>query len=469
MKIAREADTMRNPKVGFFAASCPQHVRGRDSLENPMIDTGLITKAYRFLKDQGYDVVSYSEEGIVDTSEKAWNAIRKFLSEEVDCIIIYYAAWLWITHYMQAFRKANIPVLGWSPNIPQGWSLNNIGVARGAMKEWGIPYKGVWGLPGQLLVKRRINDFSKAAMVKNVLEHSKFGIIGGTSMGIACGFADFNEWGRKFGIFTEHTDELVIIEEARAVSKQKVEEVYERLKGEYGSVPPLDESTKRGIRHYLGYKKVIEENGYDFCALKCTFDASRYYVSGCLSQALLAQESFVSSCEGDCHAALTCRILSILTDEPFFTADVQHMKAKENVAVLVDDGTANPKIARSPKDVFLRRQWAGEAEASGVSIGLIAKPGKVTLARICRVGEGRYECLIARGETFEVPKEEMRKYCGCGFPNWPHAFVKLEGDPIRFVDGMNVEYIHMAYGDLVGALMEVCKLLEIEPIVIKSG
>lgn len=457
---------MRSPKVGFFAASCPQHVNGRDSLGNPMINRDLIGKAYQFLTDQGYNVVHYNEEGIVDTSEKAWNAARRFLSEEVDCIIIYFAAWLWITHYMQALRKANVPVLGLSPNIPQGWNLNNVGVTRGAMREWGIPFRGVWGLPSEPFVRKRIDDFVRAAMVKNVLAHSKFGLIGGTSMGIACGFADFNEWGRKFGIFTEHSDELVIIEEARAIPRQKVEEVYERLKEDYGSVPPLDESTERSIRHYLSYKKVIEKNGYDFCALKCTFDASNYYVSACLSQALLAQEGFVSSCEGDCYAALTCRILSILTDEPFFTADIQHIKEKEKIAVLVDDGTANPKIASSPKDVFLNPQWTGEAEAGGVSISLIAKPGKVTLARICRVGEGRHVCLIARGEAFEIPKEKLENYCGCGFPNWPHALVKLDGDPVRFVDEMNVEYIHMVYGDVVDSLGEACRLLKIESVVI---
>jgi len=457
---------MRNPKVGFFAASCPQHVRGKDSLGNPMIDRNLIGKAHQFLINQGYNVVYYSEKGIIDTSEKAWSAVQRFLSGEVDCIIIYYAGWLWITHYMQAIRKANIPVLGWSPNTPQGWSLNNVGVVRGAMREWGIPYKGVWGLPGEPFVKNRINDFVKAAMVKNVLEHSKFGMIGGTSMGIACGFADFNEWGRKFGIFTEHTDELVIVEEARAMLKQEVEKLYKRLEKDYGSVPPLDEPTERSIRHYLGYKKVIEKNNYDFCALKCTFDASNYYVSACLSQALLAKEGFVSSCEGDCYGALTERIFSILTDEPFFMADVQHIKTKENIAVLVDDGTANPRLARCQKDVLLKPQWTGEAESGGLSISLIAKPGEVTLARICRVGEGRHVCLIARGETFEIPKEKLAKYCGCGFPNWPHAFVKLEGDPIRFVDEMNVEYIHMIYGDLVDPLVEVCKLLKIEPMVI---
>jgi L-fucose isomerase len=458
--------SMRNPKIGFIATSCPQHVNGKDGLGKPMVSKEHLNDALKFLKNQNYDVINYDDEGIVDTSKKTWNAMTRFICEEVDCIVMYFAAWHWITHYMQAIRKANIPVIGWSPNIAQGWNLNNVGVTKGAMREWGIPFRGVWGLPGDAGLQKKIDDFVKAAKVKNVLEHSKFGLIGGTSMGIACGFADFNEWGKKFGIFMEHTDELVVIEEARSVPEKQVKETYKYLETTYGAVPPLDEQTDRAIRHYLGYEKVITENGYDFCALKCTFDASSYYVSGCLSQALLAQRGFVSSCEGDCYAALTCRILSALTDEPFFTADVQHMKMEEKIAVLVDDGTANPKIASSLNHVYLKHQWAGEAQNGGVSIGLVAKPGKVTLARICRVGDGKHECLITKGETFDVPKEKVAGYCGCGMPDWPHAFVKLEGDPDKFVDEMNVEYVHMVYGDLVDQLKEVCNLLGVEPVVI---
>jgi len=457
---------MRKTRIAFMPVSCVQHSQGKDGLDRPSVDTDMIQKAYEFLVDEGYDVVYDKSAGIIDTYEKGWQAIRKYKYEDVDCILFFFAGWFWVTHYMQAVRWANLPIIGWSPNIARAWNLNDVGVMNGAMKEWGLPYKGVWGLPGEEFVKERIKAFSDAAKVRHVLERSRFGLFGGTSMGIAAGFADFNEWGRKFGIFTEHTSELVILEEARQIPEDEVKKLYNQLKEEYGSVTELDEPTDRAIRHYLAYRKIIEKNGYDFTALKCTFDASDYYVSACLSQSLLAKEGFVSACEGDCYAALTARICQIITDAVIFTADVQHVKKEDNLLVLVADGAANPNLACSRKDVALKAQWTGEATCGGVCLKMDAKPGKVTIARVTREGPGNHACQIATGTVVDRPQGVTHnEYCDCGFPNWPHAYVRLDGDMVAFIDNMNVEYVHMVYGDIKDSLIETCNLLDIVPAI----
>ena len=458
---------MRKTKLAFMPVSCVQHSQGPDGLgRNPSVDTAMIETAYQFLCDQGYEIVYDKKAGIIDTYEKGWDAIRKYRYEDVDCILFFFAGWFWVTHYMQAVRWANLPIIGWSPNIARAWNLNNVGVMKGAMKEWDLPYKGAWGLPGDEFVANRIKTFSDAAKVRHVLARSKFGLFGGTSMGIAAGFADFNEWGKKFGIFSEHTSELVIIEEARKITPAQVQDLYEQLKKEYTVIVELDESTERAIRHYLGYKQTIEKHNYDFAALKCTFDASDYYVSGCLSQALLAQDGFVSACEGDCYAALTARVLQTITDEVIFTADVQHVKKDDNLLVLVDDGTANPNMACCRKDVELGGQWTGEATCGGVCLKLDARPGEVTIARITREGQGHHVCQIATGSVVNKPKDVAHNdYCDCGFPDWPHAYVKLDGNMVEFIDNMNVEYVHMVYGDVKDSLIETCNLLGVTPAI----
>lgn len=463
----KEWNELKKPRVGFIVAVSPSWSKQMENemSEAPGREAEEQVKAY--LRNICDEVLEFENVGVIDSADKAWNVFRECASAEVDCVVVYFAAWVWITHYLQAFRKWDLPVLAWAPNTPAGWNLNCVGVTNGAMKQVGLPFRTVWGLPSEARVRQRVTSFLGACKVKAILEHSKFGMIGGTSMGIAGGFADFIEWMRLFGVFTEHTDELVIVEEARAMPQKAVDEVYQRLRKEYLEVPPLDEVTNRAIRHYLGYKKVIDVNGYDFCALKCTFDASSYYVSGCLSQALLAEEGFVSTCEGDCYAALTEHIMSCLTDEPFFMADVQHVKMDEGIMVLVDDGTADPRLARCKKQVVLRPQWRGEATEGGVSIGLVCRPGTVTLARICRSSSGRHVCQISLGNVLEADFEKVEDDCGCGFPNWPHAFVKLQsGDITKFIDEMHVEYTHMIYGDIVDPLVETCNLLGIEPVVI---
>lgn len=53
-------------------------------------------------------------------------------------------------------------------------------------------------------------------------------------------------------------------------------------------------------------------------------------------------------------------------------------------------------------------------------------------------------------------------FCGCGFPDWPHAYVKLNGSMKKFIEDMNVEYIHIVYGDITDSIIETCNLLDIK-------
>jgi hypothetical protein len=82
------------------------------------------------------------------------------------------------------------------------------------------------------------------------------------------------------------------------------------------------------------------------------------------------------------------------------------------------------------------------------------------------VSPTEHEFLITRGEC-RYPGDAYEEYCGCGMPDWPHAFIKVDGDLRAFVDHMNVEYIHMVYGDIVDALSEACRHLGIRSMVIR--
>ncbi|MCZ7545447.1 MAG: hypothetical protein M5R40_18865 [Anaerolineae bacterium] len=75
---------------------------------------------------------------------------------------------------------------------------------------------------------------------------------------------------------------------------------------------------------------------------------------------------------------------------------------------------------------------------------------------------GRYVMHITPGEAIEGRQEWLEE---CGYPMWPHAFLRLDGDLDAFVQNLRSEYIHMIYGDLTDDLLAVCDLLDVEPIV----
>jgi len=60
----------------------------------------------------------------------------------------------------------------------------------------------------------------------------------------------------------------------------------------------------------------------------------------------------------------------------------------------------------------------------------------------------------------DVDKEAL--YKECGYPNWPHALIKIKGDMNNFVKNLRSEYIHMTYGNLKDELTELAYLYGIE-------
>ncbi len=236
---------------------------------------------------------------------------------------------------------------------------------------------------------------------------------------------------------------------------------YQTLCQEYGDVPPYDQVTERSIRLYLGMERIIAREKFDFTGVNDMFGLSDNYCSMCLAQSRLSSRGYVTTCLNDSNGALTAYILRQLSEQPLFTADVNLVDKKTGIVRLIDDGAGAITLAQNPKDVKLSYQPRLECKASGVCTGLVCKPGRITLARLSRV-QGMYVMLIAAGEAIEGEPAWLEE---CGYPMWPHAFLKLDGDLEFFVQNLRSEYIHMAYGDLSEDLLQTCELLGIEPII----
>jgi len=454
--------------IGFVEVACTPHVEGLDGQGRPMRRGDLAKEALDYLRKEGYEVVPFvGKEHCVHTVDGAWEAWRELAGKEVDAVVIYCSTWIWATYYIQAIRRWDIPSIIWTPASPQGWNLNSLAVLGGTLRQWEIPFGSVIGQPNNATTRKEISAAIAACRVKSRLRKAKFGCFGGTSMGIATGFADFNEWSRKFGIWTEFMAEALIIDRAiNQVPKRQVEKVYSDLKATGCIVPAMDEQLEKSIRHYLAYRSIIDEYRFDFASIKDTFEAGDIYIAASFTHAMNAANGYVSTGEGECYAALTEYIFHLITDQPFLMGDLQHIKWDERVMVMVESGGASYKLAFSPERVRFSPQWSGEQRAGGYCNSFVCKPGVVTVGRLTKVSPTEHEFLITKGECID-PGNDYEKYCGCGMPDWPHAFIKVDSDLRSFVDHMNVEYVHMVYGDITDALVESCKHLGIRAAVIR--
>jgi L-fucose isomerase len=449
------------PRVGFMALTWPGLYEASTETGEAWIQMDDTMQAINGLEETGELDLVVHKETVVSEIDEALKVVDRFLDEDCDCMVLFVQTWNWASRIMQAAERFGRPIVLWALPIPRQWSIGGLAVTHGSFDEVGIEHIVAYGMPDDPSVKEDIIRYARAARVKNVLRKSHFGSIGGQGMGIHTGPIDANQWMREFGILVGYSDLYDVVNEGEKCTIEEVQAYYEQLKSEYGEVPPLDETTERSIRLYFGLEKVIEREGYDFTGVNDMNGLSDAYCSMCLAQSRLSSRGFVTACLNDSNGALTMYILRLLSDGPLFTADVNLVDKARGVVRLIDDGAGSIHLAEDPKDVRLSYQPKLECKASGVCTGLVAKSGRVTLARLARV-EGAYVMQLAPGEAFEGDPGWVDE---CGYPMWPHAFLHLDGDLKEFVRNLRSEYIHMAYGDMTEDLLEVCRLLDIKPIV----
>ena len=447
------------PKVGFLAITWPGLYTASSETGEAWIQSEDTQIALKALQATPLQVIAHPQ--VVSQIDESLKVVEHFLNEDVDCLVLFVQTWNWADRILQAAQRFGRPILLWALPIPRLWSIGGLSVTHGSLDEVGIPHQVVYGMPDEPGIMESILRFARAAQVKNALRKARFGSVGGHGMGIYTGPVDPAQWMSEFGLTVGFIDQYEVVAEGEKVTPEELSAYYQQLGEEYGSVPPYDQVTERSIRLYLGMERIIAREKFDFTGVNDMFGLSDNYCSMCLAQSRLSSRGFVTTCLNDSNGALTAYILRQLSDGPLFTADVNLVDKKSGIVRLIDDGAGAITLAANPKEVKLSYQPRLECKASGVCTGLVCQPGRITLARLSRV-QGMYVMLIAAGEAIEGEPAWLEE---CGYPMWPHAFLKLDGDLDFFVQNLRSEYIHMAYGDLTEDLLQTCEMLGIEPVV----
>ena len=91
----------------------------------------------------------------------------------------------------------------------------------------------------------------------------------------------------------------------------------------------------------------------------------------------------------------------------------------------------------------------------------------MTMARLCRV-DGKYQMFIIETEFVDPSKEILDAFVKArGVHQLPVAFMKADFDIEKFVDRFNSNHISGGAGHYRKELINLCSLLDIEPVVIQ--
>ncbi len=461
---------MIRPKIGFVVFGV--HKDGLlDPMGTPFIDEKLVVKAKKTLRDAGLDLVEYDL--IIASKQEAKDCFSKFKKmDDVDALVLFSGTWIWAAHLISPLRDFSFSGKGiviWTHPGSQGWRPVGGLVMHGALKEINLKHCFVYGGCSDTGVVSQIVSYCKASYAKNRLSMSTIGAFGGRGMGQTCGVADPSQWMKVFGIDIDTRDTTELIETAKRISLDEIEQARSEIQPYFSDPVPQNKAAEKSIRLYLAIKKIVEKESWDFYTIQSFPGLGDDYSATCLAQSMMLEHGFGTSTLGDFNTALTVKLITDLSHERVYYGDLQHIDRASKEIKIIGDGTCPPSLAGKVGPAgFAEHGIPTEGEAGGISVKLVCKSGEGILAHLGR-DNGRFEMIIAKCSVFEPPKEELEKRLNeCGIPFWPHAFVKVKGDIDSFIQAWNNEYAVLGYGEyLYEDLLAFCEILGIQTIALE--
>jgi len=458
---------MITPTVGFIVYGV--HKDGlKDPMGQPFIDEKIVANSKKALTAAGVKLVEHDL--VIASKQEAIAAMRRMKDDpQIDAVILFSGTWVWAAHLVGAIRDyaaTGKGLLLWTHPGSQGWRPVGGLVMHGGLLEIGTPHKFVYGGVDEPDTIEKVVSYARAAHLKNWLNLSTIGTFGGRGMGQTCGVADPSQWMRMFGVDIDSRDTTDVIDAAEAITSAELDAFAPRLKTLFGNPPDKSVVNERSIRLYLGLKKTVEKEKFDFYTIQSFPGLGDDYSATCFAQSMMLEDGYGTSTLGDFNTALTVLLLTKLSKERVYYGDLQHLDKKTKEIKIIGDGACPPSLAGKLGPAgFAEHGIPTEGEAGGLSVKLVCKVGDGVLARLGRVN-GEFQMVITRATVFEPPADKLDpRLHECGIPFWPHGFVTAHCDIEKLVQSWTNEYACLGYGsDLYPALIDFCEMTGIKPV-----
>jgi L-fucose isomerase-like protein len=420
----------------------------------PTIDTKVLAG-----RIAGYGVLN---EVIPVESPEHWGRVVRGIAPEVDAIlplsIPAYPTEVWNSH-PQPLVDRKLPLIFW-PLIeydePDFWRWS----ARDLLRALGVQARIVRN------EKEGIALLAALAM-KRMLASSRIVVFGEQNF----------PWNANAAghLMTESLGTRILVrplsdirERAAAVSEPDIDELWESRKGRYVVKSVRDGELRQALRTTIAIRAILREERALGFGVNCFGDL---VIGGgrdvpCLAQALLREEGYVASCDGDFCAMLSMALVSFFLDAPCMMSNMYpvsyvgaltdhfgaplspdpktHPKGKwkrlARIAHCGFIGVVSPEMTPTGKTVL--KDWGGtyEIKRDGRGCGL---DGDLRAGQRMTVVELRFDgktLLLAGGKVLETTRHRGMPHC--------ESSALLEFDDLEgFVDNISREHTVILYGD----------------------
>lgn len=316
-----------------------------------------------------------------------------------------------------------------------------------------------------------VEKFIRAVSVVKGLRGARIGQVGVRPTNFETVCYDENEMIRKFGqnvIFAEVSD-LVLRAQHYLDDDPQVLVKMDAIMGEVARITVGKEYLLKAAKMELAVVDFYNRNHLSALAMQCWPSIQNLWgFSTCALFGRLTSQGMLTACEVDILGALAMlvsyRAALGQTVPHFIDWTIQH-RQKDNMFLAWHCGNAPVCLAADPKRTALRSrndmQGVLPVDPGDSMAGLYQfqiRPGKVTLCRLQEY-DSKWKMLITNGEI--VPSEE--ELAG----TW--AWVEVADHKKLYRTLVEEGFVHhasMIHGDQTAVLLEACKFLDIQPVVV---
>ena len=367
--------------------------------------------------------------GLVDTTDKAFAAGKRFRTEDVDLIFLYVTTYALSATVLPVVLRAKVPViiLNLSPNAAIDYdSFNKMKDRTKMTGEWlahcspcpvpeianvfnrtGIKFHQITGmLHDDPECWKEVTEWIEAAKVANTMFYNRLGCMGHYYSGMLDIYTDLTQQYAHFGGHIE----LIEVEELASLRKEVTNaEMKDRLKRFYEVFDVQNDCSEEELE-----KAAITSVALDKLVKQYNLGSMAYYYKGTgnpeneeaiasiiLGNSLLTANGVPVAGEYEIKNAQAMKIMDLFGAGGSFT-EYYAMDFKDDVVLMGHDGPGHIAIAEGKTKVRPLGVYHGKV-GKGLSVEMQVKNGPVTLLSVVEKKGGSLMLLVAEGESVPGP------------------------------------------------------------------
>ncbi|MFO7938098.1 MAG: L-fucose/L-arabinose isomerase family protein [Kiritimatiellia bacterium] len=449
---------MKEFKIGYFALS-------KASWATPEIEsirTGMLDS----LGSLSCEVVH--GDGLTTTAAEAETLCSAMNRSEVDAVIVHFATFPVGAIIPVIAKRMKVPIILFAtPEEPQAggmWAQNSFcgaNMAVHTLRKLGRKYAFVFGSMDEAaeLMKKPLATVRCLAE----LNSAKIGLVGGRVPGFYTSNCDEMRLRAAIGPEVEVIELLEIVDTAKKLSDDEVSKGLQVVNESSAQCcDSVQDDLEPAARLYQAMLKGVEKYGLTSYAVRCWPEWSDIFgIAPCAALGMLNNTGLVSSCEGDVLGAVLMQMQASLSGGGFpFFADLISFDCEENTAVLWHCGAAPSKICRKFEETTLNQHFRVDGgNKKGLTNEFSIKKGDVTLAQLDEDGDG-YRMLIAKGTALDtepfIRGNPLNVHFDCSVRDMMDTIMN---------EGFKHHYT-MVHADIESELLELCRWLDIRPVIV---